>query len=155
MILHASLVSDQPQETAEMLANLLGGTAIPMPGPGKGAWHAAGSDPIGNYVEVLARGTEFHRSADGDIEMREGELVRSTGSHILIESPLEEPEILSVAERAGAVAKKVSNGFFELIACWIDDCQLVEILSPQMAKAYRALFEPERIREVVARLPMG
>ncbi|WP_164156211.1 hypothetical protein [Sandarakinorhabdus rubra] len=155
MILHASLVADRPRETAHFLATLMGGQAFAMRGPGQGAWHAAGADPIGNYIEVLSNGTQFLPDEHGNVMVSEGARARASGAHILIESTLDEPGIMSAAAVAGVMARKVTNGFFDLIACWIDDCQLVEVLCPQMSRAYRALFEPERLQELAARLPTG
>lgn len=54
-IAHASLPADNPQRAAEVLANILGGEALPFPPAGKDAWMAWSGD--GNIeIEFSRRG---------------------------------------------------------------------------------------------------
>ena len=94
MILHASVVADDPRSTAETLAKLLGGIALPV-GPGEGTWSAVGPEPIGNLISVLARGSEFHRSSD-HVETRRGKPVRHSAYHMLIDTVLSEDAVLEL-----------------------------------------------------------
>ena len=63
MILHVSLAADDPRNSAQMLATLMGGVAIPMRGPAPGTWIAVGADPVGNAVELIFDGSTAPKAA--------------------------------------------------------------------------------------------
>jgi hypothetical protein len=155
MILHVSVTADRPEATARTLATLLGGEAIPL-GPARGAWTAVGPDPIGNVIEVMARGTEMHRAA-GSVETLPGVPSRHSGFHLLMESVLSESEIIKVAAASGAIAQRSSRGVFgELIEFWIDDCLLVEVLPFEWVRSYRRLLGSDEVRaHVMGRTSAG
>lgn len=154
MIQHVSITADKPRETAETFAALLGGRAVPI-GPADGAWSAFGPELVGSIVEVLPRGSEFHR-AGNHVETRRGEPVRHSGFHVMIESPLSEEEVLDLAGKRGAEACRSTHGPFELLEFWIDDCLLVEVLPPSLARAYRQILQSGELRERYAdRLGLG
>jgi hypothetical protein len=148
MILHASVVADHPKATAQTLAALLGGIALPV-GPGDGTWSAIGPDPIGNLISVLARGSEFHR-ASSHVETRAGPPMRHSAYHLLIESPLSETAVLDLAREQGCSAHRATHGAFDVIEFWIDDCLLVEIATPELSAAYRAMVVSDEIRARLA-----
>jgi hypothetical protein len=151
MILHASVTATDPRKTAQTIAALLGGPAIPF-GPGVGTWTAAAPDPVGNIVEVLKRGSEFHRRPGGHVETRLGPPALHSGFHLLIETELSEAEVLELAAAQGFAAHRSSNGLFELIELWIDDCLLIEVVTPELARAYRHFLAAQgrRIAEAAA-----
>ena len=144
MILHASVVADEPRSTAETLAVLLGGMALPV-GPGEGTWSAVGPEPIGNLISVLARGSEFHRTND-HVETRPGKPVRHSAYHLLIETPLAESQVLDLALERGCAAHRARHGAFDVIEFWIDDCLLVEVVTPELSKSYRATLHSDELR---------
>lgn len=148
MILHASVAADDPQYTAGTLAALLGGIALPV-GPGEGTWSAIAPEPIGNMVSVLARGSEFHRTAD-HVETRAGAPVRHAAFHLLLDTPLGEDEILRLARDRGCHAHRAQHGAFEVIEFWIDDCLLVELATPELGQAYREMIHSEELRSRLA-----
>lgn len=152
MILHASVPARDPQAAATTVAELLGGAAIPF-GPTKGSWTAIGPDPLGNVVEVVPLGTEFHPGEKG-AESRPGNAATHSGFHLLLESPMEECAIMALAKRCKATALRASRGIFgELIEFWIDGSLLIEILPPLGSIAYRKLLVSEELRmEIAARL---
>lgn len=148
MILHASIVADEPRATAETLAKLFGGIALPV-GPGEGTWTAVGPDPIGSMISVLARGSEFHRT-EGHVETRNGAPVRHSAFHLLIETPLSEPEVLDLAKERGCQAFRTEHGAFQVIEFWIDDCLLIEVATPELGQAYRATLKSDELRTRLA-----
>jgi hypothetical protein len=152
MILHVSVTADHPRSTAETLATLLGGRAIPL-GPNEGSWTAVGPDPVGNVIEVMERGSEFHR-AGSQVETLKGDPQRHSGFHLLMESPMSEQEILTLAEETGTSAYRASRGIFgDLIEFWIDDCLLVEVLPLAWSRAYRSLLTSGELQsQIEARL---
>lgn len=148
MILHASVVADEPRETAETIARLLGGIALPL-GPGQGTWSAIGPDPIGNMISVLKRGSEFHRT-QRHVDTRMGPPVRHSAYHMLIDTPLSETEILKLAEERGCHALRAKHGAFDVIEFWIDNCLLIELVTQNMGRAYRELIQSDELRQRLA-----
>jgi hypothetical protein len=144
MILHASVVADEPRATAETLAKLLGGIALPV-GPGDGTWSAIGPDPVGNLISVLARGSEFHRAGD-HVETRLGTSVRHSAYHLLIDTALSEAEIFELAHDRGCHALRAKHGAFDVIEFWLDDCLLVEVATPELGRAYRETIHSDELR---------
>lgn len=149
MILHASIAADDPEKTAQTLATLIGGRTLPLPGDG-GAWAAFKGDEHGTLIEVLGRGREYHIKPGEHVEMVWGEKTRNTASHLMIETPLDEAGVLALAQAAGCHAHRARHSVFDVIEFWIDDCQLLDVMTPEMAHAYRsfvgvvtsALFAP-------------
>ena len=144
MILHASVVADDPKATAETLARLLGGVALPV-GPGVGTWSAIGPEPVGNLISVLARGSEFHRSAE-HVETRIGAPVRHSAFHMLVETALSEPDVLELAVERGCRAHRAKHGAFDVIEFWVDDCLLIEVATPELSRAYREAIHSDELR---------
>ena len=138
MILHASIAANDPQHTAQTLAQLIGGLAFPLPGDG-GAWAALRGDADGSVIEVLRRGREYHRRADAHCDMVWGEEQRHGPNHLMIETPLDEDAVLALAAARGCHAHRTRHGgFFDVMEFWIDDCQLLDVVTPQMAAGYKA-----------------
>lgn len=148
MILHSSIVADDPKATADTLARLLGGIALPI-GPGEGCWTAVGPDPIGSMISVLARGSEFHRNGEG-VATRMGKPVRHSAYHMLIETDLSEADIQRLAGDSGCHAQRATHGPFEVIEFWIDDCLLIELVTPELGQAYREVIKSDDLRARLA-----
>ena len=142
MIQHVSVTADDPRSAAETVARLLGGRAVPI-GPTEGTWTAFGPDPVGNMVEIMPRGSEFHRKGD-HVETRKGDAIRHSGFHVMIETPLSEEEVLAFGDGS---AVRATHGPFDLIEFWIDDCLLLEVLPPNLSQAYRDLFNSGELRK--------
>ncbi|HYD37205.1 MAG TPA: hypothetical protein VEA60_06300 [Allosphingosinicella sp.] len=145
MILHASIVADRPREAAQMLASLLGGIALPL-GPGDGTWSAIGPDPIGNMISVLRRGSEFRPVPGDHVQTTIGAAVRHSGFHLLIETPLSETEVLQLAAKSQCLAHRAQHGAFQVIEFWIDDCLLIEVVTPELGRAYREVIFSDELR---------
>lgn len=138
MILHASIAADDPRKTAETLAELIGGRALPIPGDG-GAWMAVACDANGTAVEVLRRGREYHRRADAHCQMAWGPEQRHGATHLMIETPHDEETVIALAARRGCYAHRTRHAVFDVLEFWIDDCQLLDVMTPPMAATYKAL----------------
>ena len=149
MILHASVPADYPRHTATTLASLLGGRALPF-GPAEGSWTAVAPDPIGNVISVMPRGSEFHRRDDEEVETRRGPSARHSAFHLMIDTPLSEPEVMQLAREAGCSAQRATHGPFEVIEFWIDDCLLIEVATPDLAENYRRSVVSPELRAQIA-----
>jgi hypothetical protein len=146
MILHASITADRPRPTAEMLAQLIGGEAFPMPQLAEGAWLAIAGDGRGRAIEVLARGCEFRRDAPISTIARGGRPGGPSGFHLLVETALGEAAVCQAAHAAGATARRAPRGPFEVIEVWIDDVVMLEVVTPELAAAYHAIAGLEAAR---------
>lgn len=155
MIVHASITADQPQQTASIVARLLGGSAFPWMGPGERTWIAMGKDAFGATIEVLERGSEFHPKAGEHLETIRGELRRHSGFHLMIETALSETEVMALAKEAGLQAYRARHGLFDVIEFWIDGCFLLEVMTADLTEAYRELVKPDNIRALHAALEAG
>jgi hypothetical protein len=139
MILHASLTAGSPRRTAGMLARLIGGEAFPMPQLAEGAWLAIARDGRARAIEVLPRGAEFRRDADGSGVRLDGPAGGRSGFHLLIETALSEREVEDAARAAQAPVGRAARGPFEVIEVWVDDLTLIEVVTPELAAAYHAV----------------
>lgn len=155
MIIHASITADQPQQTAELIARLLDGAAFPWMGPGEGTWIATGGQVAGQTVEVLQRGSEFHPKIRQHVETRRGPPARHSGFHLLLETSLSEAAVLALTADAELHAYKVSHGLFDVIEVWLDGCFLLEVMTHDMATAYRALMSPANVQAVRSAMAAG
>lgn len=155
MIIHASITADDPQRTAETIARIVGGHAFPWMGPGVGTWIATADEAFGGMIEVLRRGSEFHPKAGEHLQTVMGEVRRHSGFHLMVETVLSENEVLAVAQEAGLQAYKARHGYFDVIEFWIDACFLLEVMTADMAAAYREVVKPDNIRQVRAALASG
>jgi hypothetical protein len=154
MILHASFTVGAPRDAAETVAQLIAGEALPFPELSDDAWIAMSGDDHGTLVEFVQRGTEFHYVPGGTVAHRRGEETRESGCHILIETPYDELRVLAIAEERGCRAHRAIHGPVELIELWIEDCLLIEVVTPQMAAAYKSIATPANVRSMV-QLPVG
>src|SRR5580693_10675816 len=73
MIHHLSIAARDPKQAAGVLAELMGGTAVPFP-PNPGSFFALQLDDYGSGVEVYPAGTELQPGGDvgGTFSKREG-----------------------------------------------------------------------------------
>lgn len=137
MILHASIAANDPQDTAQTLAQLIGGVAFPLPGTG-GAWGALNDEGEGTLIEVLRRGREYHRRDGHHCDMVWGDERRHSAAHLMVETPLDEGAVLALAAARGCHAHRARHGFFDVLEFWVDDCQLLDVVTPEMAETYKA-----------------
>lgn len=137
MILHASIPANEPQHTAQTLAQLIGGVAFPLPGNG-GAWGALNCEGDGTLIEVLRRGREYHRREGEHCEMVWGDERRHGATHLMIETPLDEGAVLALATARGCQAHRARHGFFDVLEFWIDECQLFDVVTPEMSRIYKS-----------------
>lgn len=150
MILHASIVADDPESAARAIARLWVGEAFAMPGPGEGTWGVITERHPGEMIEVLRRGSEFHARTGEHVDVRIGTPVRQSGIHILLETPLDHAALMAAADEEGVPIWKVDHGFFDVYEAWLDGCFLLEVMTPEMAAHYRSIITIENARAYAA-----
>ena len=137
MIFHFSIAADDPQRTAEFIAELWRGRAYPFPPVAKGSWVAAAGDDRNSTVEVYPRGTEL-RLVEGEsvVSAAPDAPLRSGPFHAAIATPLSIDEVQTLADRHGIVAKVCQRAPFRVIEVWLDGSQMIEALTPEMQREY-------------------
>ncbi|QMW23539.1 hypothetical protein [Sandaracinobacteroides saxicola] len=139
MILHGSVTVSSPRFAAQAVAELFGGKAMPFPELGEHAWAALAGDDHGTALFFLERGREFHYVRGETVANRPGRTTHESGFHLLIETPHPEARVLEIARRWGCHAHRATHGPLDIIEFWIDECLLIEVATPELAAAYRAL----------------
>ncbi len=137
MIFHLSIEADDAQRTAEVLAEIWGGKAMPFPFVGNGSWLAFSGADDGTLVEVYRRGTMM---GIGEVEATGFEKAprRESATHFAMSTDLTAEQVHAIAEREGWPVRTCQrgDGIFGVIEVWIDGCNLVEVLTPEMQRQY-------------------
>jgi hypothetical protein len=140
MIFHASIPADNPQQVADVIAELWRGEAFRFP-PWPGAYVAMSGDDRGSTIEVYPRATVIAPGIDGEMA-RPAEspaLGPLSTFHLAIATPLAPQDVLAIGAREGWRAVRCSRGgFFDVIELWIENSLLVEVLTDEMRRAYQA-----------------
>lgn len=140
MIFHLSIDADDPRHVAGVLAELLGGEALPFPPVAQGSWLALAGDDRGSSVEVYPRGTAL-MIAEGDadaIGVPSGNGAQSA-THFAMATHLGIEEIFGIARREGWPAKyRKRGGVFGVVELWIEGTRMIEVLTAEMQREYLA-----------------
>ena len=136
MIFHFSIAADDPKRTATMLAELWRGEALPFPMLGKGSWVAHAGDDRRSTIEVYSRDVAIHYGERfGDL--REEKLPRNGPFHAAVATPLSIEEVEEIGRRYGCKTRVCQRGpWFRVIEFWVDDCLMLEMLTPEMQQEY-------------------
>ena len=143
MIHHLSIAARDPQQAAEVLAELMGGTAVPFP-PNPGSFFALQLDEHGSGVEVYPAGTELQPGgATGGMFVKKD--ARGYGStHFALSVATDAATVQTIAQRAGWQCFDCNRGPFHVIEVWVENETMVEILPPEYAKEYLAFTRPDQ-----------
>ncbi len=138
MLFHVSIAADKPQAVAQVLAEIMGGEAMPFPPVSDDGWIVLTDDPHRSAVEVYPSGTLL-REAGGDADAY-GDTAgvdRFTATHAAIGTELDLDAILAIAVREGWPAKyRKRGGAFGVVELWVEGRQMLEILTPEMQAEY-------------------
>lgn len=145
MIFHAALPADHPEDAARVLAQMLGGEAMPFP-PGPDSWMAWSADGL-TELELTPRGREIVQG-DVELEYRPSERPsRASDWHVAIGTTVPADEILRIAAEAGWRARVCHRGsFFRCVEVWVEGAAVLEILDSEMQAEYRATMTPQNWR---------
>ena len=138
MLFHLSIEADEPCRVATVLAEIWGGIAAPFPPVAEGSWVALSGDERSTILEVYPRGTELHQGeGEADAVGIAGTERRHNATHFAMATNFEAETILGIARREGWPAKIcLRGGKFGVIEIWIEGCQMVEVLTPEMQRQY-------------------
>ena len=151
MIHHLSIAARDPQHVAGVLAELMGGQAVPFP-PNPGSFFALQLDEHGSGVEVYPAGTELKPGgAEGGTFIRNperGDGYRST--HFALSVNTDATTVERIAAREGWNCFNCNRGPFHVIEVWLENQWMVEILPPEYAAEYLAFTNPAKVTTAMA-----
>jgi hypothetical protein len=149
MIHHLSIAAKDPQSAAGVLAELMGGTAVPFP-PNPGSFFALQLDEHGSGVEVYPAGTELQPGGvtGGNFVRKDARGYGST--HFALSVATDAAKVKAIAENAGWQCFDCNRGPFHVIEVWVENQTMVEILPPEYAQEYLAFTRPDKVRAAMA-----
>lgn len=141
MMFHASIPATNPQQVAELIAKLWNGEAFRFP-PWPGAWVAMAGDDRSTTVEVYPRDQAMapgKEQKDGAWAKLEKPIDSYIPFHVAIATVLAEEEVIALAQEQGWRSLRCSRGtFFDVIEVWLDNCLLLEVMTPEMQAQYKS-----------------
>ena len=138
MIHHVSIEADDPMKVATVIAALMRGTAREE-FPFEHSCAAFSGDQHGTMIECWQRGkvVAIPDAGAGKFEISESaNLQDHQAFHTALSVPLDDEEIMAIAEEAGWETAVRGNGAFSVVEVWIENRLLLEVLSPTQAECY-------------------
>ena len=137
MIHHLSIPAEDLLHVARTLVELFDGRLSRF-GPYENSYIAWAGDEHGTAIEVFPTGTElFPDAGQGQANFKHNPV--SSGyvtTHAAVSVNRGVDEILELASREGWRALELSRGSFNVIKFWIENCVMLELMTPPMAEAY-------------------
>lgn len=149
MIHHISIAVANPQHVAEVLAELWQGQAYPFP-MYPNSYIAFAGDDRGTAIEVYPMGTELVPDPALPALRESQGGGRYTATHVALSVPLPQAEIERIAAREGWHTVVGQRGpFFQVVELWVENCLLLELLTPEMAAQYCSFSTPKNWEQLV------
>jgi hypothetical protein len=155
MLFHVSIAAHRPRHVAGVIAELWGGSAHAFPPVSDDGWIVMAGDERRTAMEIYPIDVVL-REAEGDADAygEPGHRALFTATHAAIATPLNQAEVMAIAEREGWQAKyRCRGGMFGVIEMWIEGRQMMEILTPEMQAEYQESMTVENWRQVLASVP--
>lgn len=153
MIHHLSISARDPKHVADVLAELMGGKAVPF-SPNPGSFFALQLDEHGSGVEVHPAGTELQPGGEvGGGFVKQPEPQGYTPTHFALSVGTDAATVARVAQREGWQCFTCNRGPFHVIEVWLENETMVEVLPPEFAAEYLAFTRPDRVTALMAAAP--
>ncbi|HZT86933.1 MAG TPA: hypothetical protein VFA12_03120 [Stellaceae bacterium] len=154
MIHHLSIAARDPKRAADVLAELMGGKAVPFP-PNPGSFFALQLDEHGSGVEVYPAGTHLEPGGEaGSGFVKEPPAPRAYGAtHFALSVKTDADAVEAIAAKAGWKCYRCNRGPFHVIEVWVENESMVEILPPEYAQEYLAFTRPDKVLAAMAAAP--
>ena len=149
MIHHLSIAAHDPKHVAGVLAELIGGVAVPFP-PNPGSFFALQLDEHGSGVEIYPAGTELQPGGDNGASFVRKEARRHGPTHFALSVATEADKVEAIAAREGWQCFRCNRGPFHVIEVWVENESMVEILPPEFAREYLAFPRPDKVAAAMA-----
>ena len=154
MIHHLSIAARDPKHVAGVLAEFMGGVAVPFP-PNPESFFALQLDEHGSGVEVYPAGTELQPGgSDGGGFVKKPAAESGYGpTHFALSVATEADRVEAIAAREGWQCFRCNRGPFHVIEVWLENESMVEILPPAFAAEYLAFTRPDKVAAAMAGAP--
>ncbi|MBV8888942.1 MAG: hypothetical protein JO305_04670 [Alphaproteobacteria bacterium] len=153
MIHHLSIGARQPQHVAEVLAELMGGVAVPFP-PNPGSFFALQLDEHGSGVEVHPAGVELTPGGITGAGFARKEARGGYGAvHFALSVAADADTVEAIAAREGWQCYRCDRGPFHVVEVWIENELMIEILPPGYAREYLEFARPDKMQAGLATAP--
>ncbi len=151
MIHHLSIAARDPKHVADVLAELMGGVAVPF-SPNPGSFFALQLDDHGSGVEVHPAGLELRpNGSSGGNFSRDAVSERGYGpTHFALSVATDADTVEAVARREGWQCFRCDRGRFHVIEVWLENTFMVEVLPPEFAREYLAFTRPDTVQAAMA-----
>ena len=137
MIRHASLAANSPVHVAGVVAECMGGRAMPFP-PCDGGWIAFSPDDDGVAVEVYPEGVTVRSGPEHIAFADDDRHWDATFAHLCVSTPRAAADLIAIGAREGWTTRICNRGPFDCVEMWLENRVLIEWLDPEMSAAYRA-----------------
>lgn len=153
MIHHISIGAENPERVAKVLAEVVGGRALPFP-VFPNSYIVIIGDRYGTAIEVLPIDYEL---VPGETEVTfqaNDRASRHTTTHAAISVPLSRSEIEKIGAREGWEVRYCSReGVFDVIEFWVENRLMLEFLSPEMESRYLSFVTIENAEKMFSLAP--
>ena len=153
MIHHLSIAAHDPKHVAAVLAEFMGGVAVPFP-PNPGSFFALQLDEHGSGIEVYPAGTELQPGgASGGSFVKKPEGRGFGPTHFALSVAAGADAVEAIAQREGWQCYRCNRGPFHVIEVWVENESMVELLPPEYAAEYLAFTSPAKVAAAMAAAP--
>jgi hypothetical protein len=158
MINHISIAVNEPERTANFLAELWDGIVFPFP-PAPDAFFVIANDGKGTAVEVTPSGTVLipgeglpdENDLDAPTDSFEAQFVKSefvpryVATHLNINTQKSIEEIRALANREGwrVLVCNRGGGLFQLVEVWVENTFMLEVMTPEQTERYIEITDPK------------
>ena len=149
MIHHLSIAARDPKRAADVLAEIMGGSAVPFP-PNPGSYFALQLDEHGSGIEVYPAGTVLRPGGEVGGTYIRTEPRGHHATHFALSVATGKATVMAVAKRAGWDCFDCGRGRFHVIEVWVENETMVEVLPPDYAAEYLAFARPDMFGANVA-----
>jgi hypothetical protein len=151
MIHHLSIAARDPKHVAGVLAEFMGGVAVPFP-PNPGSYFALQRDEHGSGVEVYPAGTQLQPGGveGGGFVKKPAPKRGYHSTHFALSVATGADKVEAIAAREGWQCFRCNRGPFHVIEVWLENESMVEILPPEYAREYLAFTRPDKIEAAMA-----
>jgi hypothetical protein len=152
MIHHLSIAAKDPRHVAGVLAEFMGGKAVPFP-PNPGSFFALQLDEHGSGVEVYPAGTELHPGGEVGAGFAKAQPRGYGATHFALSVATPIDKIEAIAGREGWQCFRCNRGPFHVMEVWLENQAMVELLPPEFAAEYLAFTRPDKVAAAMAAAP--
>lgn len=158
MINHISIAVENPEQVANVIAELWNGMVVPFP-PAPGSFMVFANDGKGSAVEITPSGTvlvpgeglppeDDASAATEEYEAKfvnKGDAPQYVATHLNINTHLSIEEIKEIGRRKGwrTLVCNRGEGLFQLVEMWVENSFMLEVMTPEQTERYIEITQPE------------